>query len=419
MKPGTVALALGALLSACGASENASQPVGEGPSTTAPDQSAPAIDQVAPVDHSKPEAWLCRPEVEDACEQVATATAVFADGRLVKDRFVPDPAAPIDCFYVYPTVSRDEAPNSDIVAGPEEKEVARQQLARFGSVCRLYAPVYRQVTLSALRGMLAGEQPASNREMAYADIKAAWEHYLANDNAGRGVVLIGHSQGAGILSRLIAAEIAGKPAQDRLVSAILPGTNLEIPELAPVAVAFPSMGLCTRADEIGCAISFVSFRADVPPPPNSLFGTPNTSTEVVLDTSVACVNPAELDGSGGDLKPIFPVGAVLFDELAPPAPWTTDNQEIETPFVTLPGMLSARCVTRNGFRYLAVTLAADPLDKRTDTIPGDMVRDGKIQPEWGLHLVDMNLALGNLVDIVQRQGAEWKRLHPDKPVTPQ
>jgi hypothetical protein len=310
-------------------------------------------------------------------------------------------------------VSRDEAPNSDMAAGPGETEVARQQLARFGSACRLYAPMYRQVTLAALRQMLAGEQPPTNREMAYSDVKAAWEHYLANDNAGRGVVVIGHSQGAGILTRLIAAEIEGKPAQGRLVSAILVGTNLAVGDLHDGGGSFRSIGLCRNAEEIGCVISYVSFRADVPPPAGSLFGKVEEP-----DARAACVNPAELDGSGGQLKAILPAGAILFDELAPPAPWTTHNQEIETPFVTLPGMLSAQCVTRNGLRYLAVTLAADPLDMRTDTISGDMVREGKVQPEWGLHLIDMNLALGNLVDIVKRQGAEWTRLHPAMPATP-
>jgi hypothetical protein len=78
----------------------------------------------------------------------------------------------------------------------------------------------------------------------------------------------------------------------------------------------------------------------------------------------------------------------------------------------LPGMLSANCVNQGGFNYLAVTLAADPLDKRTDSIVGDVVVDGQVRPAWGLHLVDMHLAMGNLVEIVQRQGAEWLRTQP-------
>jgi hypothetical protein len=75
-------------------------------------------------------------------------------------------------------------------------------------------------------------------------------------------------------------------------------------------------------------------------------------------------------------------------------------------------MLSAKCVNQGGLSYLAVTIAADPADPRTDTIVGDVIVDSEIQQAWGLHLIDMNLAMGNLVDIVGRQSAAWRRLHP-------
>jgi hypothetical protein len=325
---------------------------------------------------------------------------------LSRDAFAPDPQAAIDCFYVYPTVSRDETPNSDTTPGAEELEVVRQQLARFGSVCRLYAPMYRQVTLPALRQMLAGEQPATNREMAYADVKAAWERYLASDNGGRGVVLIGHSQGAGILTRLIAAEIDGKPVQDRLVSALLIGTNLAVADPHEGGGSFRDIKLCGSASDTRCAISYVSFRASAPPPANSLFGKADEQ-----GMQAACVNPAELDGSGGELKATLPAVSTQ-ESMAQPLPWTTDGAAIDTPFVMLPGMLSARCVNQGGFNYLAVTIAADPSDKRTDQIVGDVVTDGEVQPGWGLHLIDMNLALGNLVEIVKRQGEAWTAAHP-------
>jgi pimeloyl-ACP methyl ester carboxylesterase len=118
--------------------------------------------------------------------------------------FTPDPKAPIDCFYVYPTVSLDATANSDMTAGPEEANVARAQLARFGSQCRIYAPLYRQVTLTALRATIAG-RPMTNvdRTLGYNDVVDAWKYYLEHDNQGRGVVLIGHSQGSGVLTQLI------------------------------------------------------------------------------------------------------------------------------------------------------------------------------------------------------------------------
>ena len=398
----SLALAASSLLAACGEKKPDAVTLAPAPVPVQTGQAAPAIDPIAPIDYSRAIAWLCRPEVEDVCEQTASATSVAPDGVLTRDGFAPAKEAAIDCFYIYPTVSRDETGNSDTQPGPEESEIARQQIARFASVCRIYAPVYRQVTLAALRKMLAGEDPASNREMAYADVKAAWERYLANDNQGRGVVLIGHDQGAGLLTRLIAAEIEGKPPQEKLVSAILPGGSVEVSSTGSVGGSFRNIPLCRSADSAGCAIAWASFRASDPPPADSLFGKAQTE-----GLRAACVNPAELDGSGGALKPMLPAGAVLLDELAQPAPWTMAGAAIETPFVTLPGLLSAQCVDRGGFSYLAVTVNADPADARTDTINGDVVVDGKVQPQWGLHLIDMHLAMGNVVDIVRRQGEAW------------
>jgi hypothetical protein len=292
-------------LAACGGEEPATPDAAAPTAVEGDDESAPAIEAVTAIDYSRPEAWLCRPEIEDACEQDASATRVMADGSLVKETFVPDLNAPIDCFYVYPTVSQDQMPNSDIVPGPEEQEVARQQLARFGAVCKLYAPIYRQVTLPALRRMMAGERPATNREMAYADVKAAWRHYLANDNAGRGVVLIGHSQGAGLLTRLIASEIDGEPGQEGLVSALLIGTNLTVAAPHEGGGSFERVGLCRSATDVGCVISYVSFRADAPPAEGSLFGAVPEPGKFA-----ACVNPAELDGSGGVLKAMLPAAPI-------------------------------------------------------------------------------------------------------------
>jgi Protein of unknown function (DUF3089) len=390
-----------AMASACGKAKP-SEPVAA-PRVAMNDATAnsPAVTPVTPTDYAKPEAWLCRPETEDACDGDASATSIAADGKLTKTRFTPAKDAPIDCFYVYPTVSVDQTPNSDIIPGEEEKRTALVQVARFGSVCRIYAPMYRQTTLTALQALLRGEASATDREMAYADIKAAWTRYLTNDNAGRGVVLIGHDQGAGLLTRLIASEIDGKPAMDRLVSAILLGTNLSAPPAGGAGGAFNEIGLCVSNEDIGCAISYVSFRADAPPPEKSLFGAADQA-----GMQAACVNPAEIDGSLGKLKPLMPSHPAS-PFIAAPKPWTTSGEEIITPFVELPGLLTAKCISEAGYSYLAITTNGDPTDGRTDGIVGDVTVDGSVQPAWGLHLMDMNLALGNLVDVVKQQAKSY------------
>ncbi|HXS02299.1 MAG TPA: DUF3089 domain-containing protein, partial [Pyrinomonadaceae bacterium] len=174
-------------------------------------------------DYSKAETWLCRPGRHDACDVDLTTTVISANGKLTREPWTANPKAPIDCFYVYPTVSMDPTPNSDMVAGEEELNVVKVQAARFGSQCRVYAPLYRQVTLAALRSVLAGRPAAVDRNLTYNDVLNAWNYYLTHDNQGRGVVLIGHSQGSMVLTELIKREIDGKPIQRQLISALLLG----------------------------------------------------------------------------------------------------------------------------------------------------------------------------------------------------
>ncbi|MBI1360110.1 MAG: DUF3089 domain-containing protein [Alphaproteobacteria bacterium] len=388
-------------LSACGAKTEAPETAAAFDPVAATDGDEAALKPVEPADYSDKANWLCRPDMPGPCQTEIDATVVAPDGKLTKEPFAPAADPPIDCFYVYPTTSLDPTPNADMTPGPEEAAVVVQQLARFGAVCRLYAPLYRQVSVPALLQMLDGKSPETNREMAYADVKAAWERYLANDNAGRGVVLIGHDQGAGVLIRLIANEIDGKPVEDRIVSAILPGANLSVAAGQGVGGSFKTIKLCTSSEDLGCAIGWSSFRADKPPPADSFFGAADDK-----GMEIACVNPADLDGSGGALKAYLPAARVTGQGQDPPE-WTTTGEPIETRFVRVPGLLSAKCVSQDGFNYLAVTTNGDPTDARTDAIAGDLIIGGKVQPAWGLHLYDMSLVMGNLVGLVKTESAAY------------
>src|SRR4029453_6549465 len=79
--------------------------------------------QTAPAknDYANPASWLCWPgKTGDACAIDMTTTVGKADGTETTEAFKTNPKAPIDCFYVYPTVSNDPGVNSDMNAGPEE-----------------------------------------------------------------------------------------------------------------------------------------------------------------------------------------------------------------------------------------------------------------------------------------------------------
>jgi hypothetical protein len=53
-------------------------------------------------------------------------------------------------------------------------------------------------------------------------------------------------------------------------------------------------------------------------------------------------------------------------------------------------------------------VAGNPADARTDDIAGDVVGPGgKVSEDWGLHLIDANLAMGNLVDVVAAESKAW------------
>ncbi|MET0534595.1 MAG: DUF3089 domain-containing protein [Steroidobacter sp.] len=368
-------------------------------------QSAPptvATSSAGSIDYSQGETWLCKPGRKDSCAVDLTSTIVAADGKLTREDFKPNPQAPIDCFYVYPTVSRDTTPNSDMNAGPEEHGVIRAQFARFGSQCKLYAPLYRQLTLTALRAAVSGQPLTADRAMAYGDVAAAWRYYLEHDNKGRGVVLIGHSQGAGMLTQLIKSEIDGKPIQSQIISALLLGSNVAVPTGKDVGGAFQHLPLCKSASQIGCVISYVSFRETSPPPANSRFG--RVAGEGM---SAACVNPAALIGNK-DLHAYLSAGPNgVSTSAADPKPWIASGKRIETPFVSVPGLLSGECVSTDAGSYLSVRVNANPADPRTDEITGDVLEQGQVRKEWGLHLIDVHVVMGDLIDVVARQAKAY------------
>ncbi len=356
----------------------------------------------AAVDYAKPASWLCLPGQKDACSAALDATVIGADGSLAVEKWQADPDAPIDCFYVYPTVSWDKLSNSDLMTHPYEEELAvREQFARFGAQCRLFASVYRQGTITAIIGRV----PPADFKLAYGDVRSAWQHYLANWNNGRGFVLIGHSQGARMLRQLIEEEIDGKSPQDRLVSAILLGSNIAVPDGKDVGGHFKSIPLCRAPGQVGCLIAYVSFRKGSPPPANSLFGrNPGPGQKT------ACTNPAELAG-GGTLKPYFASNHryIFYSSTAPlPKPWLRPSEEgIRTPYVTLPGMVTGACRQDENGSYLEIAVQRAPSDPRIEDVEGDIYAGWEVQRNWGLHLIDFNVALGNLIEIVAQQSRAY------------
>jgi hypothetical protein len=346
-------------------------------------------------DYGNPQAWLCRPDRPGACDVDLTTTVLGSDGRATMERARLDPKAPVDCFYVYPTVSTDTTTESDLVPDAAERTVVRLQLARFGTKCRVFAPMYRQLTLAAMgRAYAAGIESPDFLGVGYQDVRAAWRYYLAHDNGNRGIVLIGHSQGTVILTELIRREIDGTPLQSRIVSALLIGGpgGILVPRGRDAGGTFAHLPLCRAATQTGCIVAYSSFRATAPPTASTRFGRSADSTLVA-----ACTNPAALGGGEAALNGYFDAAGGTALPMGPTEPWAAGGQPIATPFVRVVGLLKARCTSNAFASYLEVSVQRGPGSPASRDIQGDLAEG------LGLHLVDMEVAMGNLIDLVGQQ----------------
>jgi hypothetical protein len=357
-------------------------------------QPAPAQPSPAP-DYANDSNWLCLPGRNDVCSTPLPTTALNASGygSTGLSTIAKDP--PLDCFYVYPTVSSDPALNSDMSAGREEKLVTEAQFARFASVCRTYAPIYRQMTLAAVAAYAAGGSIDGAAKIAYADVLAAWRNYIRTRNGGRPFVLIGHSQGSLMLQQLIAREIEGKPIAKQMKLAIIPGYNVLVPQGKLVGGTFKTTPLCNRPGETGCVMTWTSFREKNAPPAGAMFGYSDQP-----GMTVGCVNPA-LPGSRDWAK----LDSYWFTRSTLPVPggpvvWSSEGPP-STPWVRTEGLASAKCVNEGPRGYLSIRTNHAPGDKRTDRIGGEVAVLGMFLPGWGMHLADMAEAQGDLIRAVE------------------
>jgi hypothetical protein len=239
--------------------------------------------------------------------------------------------------------------------------------------------------------------------LAYGDVAAAFHYYLDHYNRGRPYVLIGHSQGTIHLTRLLASEIENGPAAGRLLSALLIGFAVEVPPGAAVGGTLHRTPLCTSAGQTGCVVTYMSFRADRPPPPDALLG---RATHPGM--TAGCTNPAALGGGSAPLDSIWYAGPTRFG--GPVITWSSAGPPPAN-YLHTNGLVSGECRHDGQAGWLAITVHPDPADARTDAIPGDVYFGTTLVPGWGLHLCDTAYAMGDLLRVVAAQRDAWLRAH--------
>ena len=120
-------------------------------------------------------AWLCRPGLApNPCLTSPAATVVTSEGKTRSEHAKRRKRPPIDCFYVYPTTSAQSTLNANLLVDKELTNVALSQASRFSQVCRVFAPVYRQVTLAGILGRFPGADREEAQRIAYAGVASAW-----------------------------------------------------------------------------------------------------------------------------------------------------------------------------------------------------------------------------------------------------
>jgi hypothetical protein len=388
-------------LSACGGEVGSNAPPTTVQTTMIDRSGLKNVGTTAPLDYSNPNLWLCRPGNQpNECDVNLDATEFLADGsrQVVPHVRATNPA--FDCFYVYPTVDLKGDGNlinfSDVSA---ERDPLYAQAARFTRVCEVYAPLYRQVSLS-------GARVTGDPVLALQDVRDAFRYYLDHLSNGRSFVIMGHSQGASMLAAMMQVDVDEVPVvRSRMISALLVGGGLVVFQGQrtgdgsnpngvsgiPQDLSFKNIPTCSAPGETGCLIGYSSFDKTAPPGRHSLFGRAPTGFET------ACVNPGTIAGNAGLYRgSYFPVSVnqPFFSALEPIPPGVT------TPFLLYRDVFSGACVQSNGFSYLEISLQLQPGDQRSDPPYRSVV-----EPGFGLHLVDYNIPLDDLIDAVTQQAA--------------
>jgi DUF3089 family protein len=338
--------------------------------------------------------WLCLPAMtDDPCRQSLATTAVTATGATSVSSPTPTASTTFACFYVYGTVSLEPSVNADLRRGQAEIDSALVQATPFSPVCQVYAPIYRQVTVADLETHPDLNLGPAESVTAYDSIKAGFEDFLTHELDGRPFVVIGDSQGAAMLDMLLGRLVDDVPAlRSRLVAAIILGGNVEVPPGQLVGGTFKHIPVCSRLGETGCVIAYSSFPST--PPADSLFGRAGQGVSLQSGQTarqglqVVCVNPGALSGGPASLGAVFP--SLL--------------QTASTPWVSYPGLYTARCEQNDGASWLNVTKATRPADHRPTVTEN-------LGPDYGYHAWDLGLAQDNLVSDVAAAETTWTRDH--------
>ena len=241
------------------------------------------------------------PNYADSANWLSRPGAALPEAEWTPDGAAASGAKQAATFYVHPTTYLDtdrwNAPlRPDGQAETNLRRFLQSQASAFNGVSEIWAPRYRQAAYGAF--LLDNRNAQQALDLAYADVRSAFDRFLAELPAGTPIILAGHSQGSLHLTRLLGERRAA--IRGRLVAAYVAGW--------PVGVTadLPAMGLgaCRSALEAGCLLSWQSFAepANTKLVTDAWVGTRGLSGRVRTRADMVCINP--LTGTiGGSAAP--------------------------------------------------------------------------------------------------------------------
>lgn len=275
-------------------------------------------------DYSLPASWAALPDRKDNADVVPAMDTT--DGQA---------AAPVDVFFVHPTTyfsnktwnaALDDKTSNDMT----DQDILRNQAGAFNACCRVYAPRYRQIAFGAQQ---APQEEASKAwDVAYGDVRAAFDYYMSHHNNGRPFILASHSQGTMHTLHLMEDLITGKPLREKLVAGYLIGAPIPTDIFTEV---LPDIPLCNSPEQTGCVVTWnaIGSKADT-----SLFNVlyhryPSGKKANMVGKTLACTNPLSWKTDDVLAARATHLGGVRFKAEDPPKPD--------------PGLVDAQC--RNGW----------------------------------------------------------------------
>jgi len=275
----------------------------------------------APNAYARADMWLARPGLRD-------------DPSLWIPPGIARPSAPAraSIFFIHPTSYLEKghwnAPLDDQESQRLARLFVRSEASAFNGLGPVWAPRYRQAAFGAFLTDKAESQKAL--DLAYGDVRSAFESFLAQAPKDKPIILAAHSQGSLHLIRLLTERIASRPEAKRIAAAYVVGWPIS------TSADLPSLGLpaCEKAGQAGCVLSWQSF------------GTP-ADPKMVTDAYDASKGPGGLSRAGSPMLCVNPVSG----ERGGSAPAAANrgtlvpNEDLTAGELKAPGV-AARCDVR-------------------------------------------------------------------------